>query len=701
MAEKKAILAVIRMQHFQGHKILGAQWPTFITALRKRLQKNGVEERACNADFLVFSFNHPVTALTSVIEAIGVVKHLVNWQPSYGKTPLQIVYHLQKKTLSPLPDDISPEYWDRLQPEAVYVNRELKQQWAKLMIGYDNMPRGFYEIDTMLYKLKIDDFSGMRPAPLLEYRNLPLDGAYGECFYCGMTTHTPVACPSKMLPMDVQAIDEVGYLDLKRLSGLYREMFANIQGFSRKVADGLERSKTKQDQGLLLFAAFFDVNIIYQLRFFRHLAFAVTPRWESRPYIMKQKIDSHNLNIAIDCLRVGRNDQARSMFEDETTRAEGKPFCGVVGLAFLALEDNNMRAMGSYLERALNMAELENEQIYARLLLARFYDLKGDLWSADNTLNGVFPLNRDCVEARYAKIRMTIHSGAGERVLSPLMKLVESAREYFMAVLIDPVFLPIQGLVDDLLISEMQARTRAAKENLDLARTELKNLADWLAESDPVLAEHRSSLANLEKQYDRGSYYDMIDCAARALALYYSSRRHKESLRNSLKARMAMVASLFKKYSKFWQDFSYRELFGHDFEASKEKVASKIDDVEQMVVGNKGEDYQKALTKLTGVEEGLTALRKIHRKMIWLQNSLDILKLFGVKLLITEVLLMTACFAFLPVFLMQLPDNSMGGASDFLSDPNHQERIFWGAVLLVGPLLALILTFLSFMKKSR
>ena len=85
--------------------------------------------------------------------------------------------------------------------------------------------------------------------------------------------------------------------------------------------------------------------------------------------------------------------------------------------------------------------------------------------------------------------------------------------------------------------------------------------------------------------------------------------------------------------------------------------------------------------------------------MVWVKNTIDICKNFGLKLLISELLVIMGCLVFFLVFMMQAPSASSGGLTEILRDPFKQEQIFWALVLLFAPLIALFLTFYDALKR--
>lgn len=691
----------MRLLNHEGNRDLGGQWPECVALFRTSLGRSGVATVESGTDFLVFSFSHPVTAIAAILEAIDAVKKTIHYQSSTA-LPVQIVLHLHKMAdQASFTAEASPGFWETLQKEALYVSRRLRIQWNKLLVGYENIPFSLEDHSLEVSKLNIADVSKVRQEKLSPDRTLLAGGQHGACFYCGMTTHVPASCPSKLLTYAVKAVSDVGYLPFPRLKSLYKGVLPKEKQIAKAITAGIGASDIRHNQSLQFFVAYFDVYLMYQVRFLRYCAFSTSKGWDNSMYQGKINIDSHNLNMAIDCLRVGRLEQAANLFDKEIRRAEGKGFFADVGLAFLALETGRMADMGLYLKKAASIAATDKEQIYSRLLQARFYSLQGDFVAAGNAVNGIFPVDRDCLDARYCKIQIAVRSGAGEKALKPLGKLVEGAKEYFMAALLDPVFLPFEGQVEDLLLSELQENRQKAQENLVLAQKEMRSLAAWLPENDPLVRENQETLLNIEQQYVRGSYYDMIDVATKAMSLYYASRRLKESFSSGVRQRVHDASTSWRKYRNFWHGFRFLSIFGGRFAEKHDAVRERLDEIETMVVGRKGDMYQDVINKVATVEKGIDGLQNTYMRMMWLKNTVDIAKIFSVKLILVELLVVTVCLAAVPVFEALTKNKPDLGFVYMLRNPVYLAQIFWALVLMVAPVFSLLLTFFAVMRKAR
>ena len=92
-------------------------------------------------------------------------------------------------------------------------------------------------------------------------------GRNEPCFYCGSRRHKATVCPSKHLLEDTSALERLGYLSVKELNGLFSKFLRtetqDPQGFSRELLEGHEKRLNPA------FYAFYELNKVFQLRFFQ------------------------------------------------------------------------------------------------------------------------------------------------------------------------------------------------------------------------------------------------------------------------------------------------------------------------------------------------------------------------------------------------------------------------------------------------
>ncbi|MBU0908560.1 MAG: hypothetical protein KJ717_03265, partial [Proteobacteria bacterium] len=355
MKKNNTILLAIRTLSYQGGKILGSRWLPLIDAVRQILAKSGFEQPESSDELLLFTFPNPFLALISLLEGLESVKVEHGWQESQGALPVQTVIHLlEKEDALPQIQQTSASEWDMLQQETIYLTRSLMRNWKELTAGRELPEHRFEDEGSGFFQMVISGTATLRKVELISYRSLPVHGKLKECFYCGMTSHTPANCPSKFINMKIRGMEHIGYLPFEELNSLYKKIFPDYSACSNKCAAGIKPAQLRQDKELLIFVAYLDLNRMYQLRFLANTAFCLNTKWEGQDSTDKINIDSRNLHLGLDCLRVGQFAQAEELLTRESKKREGKQFYATVGLAFWALELGRAKDMGHYLERAKN-----------------------------------------------------------------------------------------------------------------------------------------------------------------------------------------------------------------------------------------------------------------------------------------------------------------------------------------------------------
>ncbi|MDH3393995.1 MAG: hypothetical protein OEL66_08305, partial [Desulfobulbaceae bacterium] len=529
MAEIHPILLAIHTLPHQGRRLLESKWLFFLDALRNQLLKSGQEVTGSSEDLMLFSYTHPADIIIKLPEVLDNLKKEFNWNPdSLGSLPLQFVIHFDKKDEhSATLRDRSASIWDFLRQETMYITRPMQLRWEELNQDKELPPHTIEREGMGLFRLTFSNSSGER-VNLFPYRELAVLGKQKECFYCGMTNHLPRACPSKLLGIDMQGLNEVGYLPFAELSEIYKEVLAKQDKITTALTSGIKPAHIRKKPALLVFISYFDLYKLYQLRFLHKLAFGFCRKWEDVHTSSTKNLDNRNLHLGLDCLRVGQYDQAEKLFSDELAKREGKHFFATVSLAFWALEQQRDNDLQTYLQRAVNLASEESEKIYINLLLARHSVLTGDKWKAEQALDAAFNIKQDCEEARYAKVQFQVRTGIGDQSFQELRALSSIDKQYFMTMLMDPTLLPIHTLVEDMLAARLHILGQDAIDNLNKARAGCDELRYWLNEDAPELQENNEALLGLEKQYERKSYYDLLDIVQHSQSLYYSCHQIRD-----------------------------------------------------------------------------------------------------------------------------------------------------------------------------
>ncbi|HIJ89480.1 MAG: hypothetical protein OEV89_01290 [Desulfobulbaceae bacterium] len=691
MAAEVSILLAIHALNSQGQNILGDAWTDFLLDLQQDLAVKGKENPASTEGLLLFHFIQPDTACITLLESLARLKQVYEWKENVGPLPLHIVLHLEKEGDPPCPVyDATASFWDLLQYEQPYVTRPLKQRWSEGQIGENLVSPSFTEASNGLYLLStsIPEISRVE---LFPHRSLPLAGPFPPCFYCGMTTHKPAICPGKMLTMTDQGISLAGYLPLETLSELFGKAMSVQEKLANMMASGTTVSQILQNQLLQVYLAYFDLNLIYQPRFLLNIAFNSSSKWEELAKPDTVSADRHSLHLGLDCLRVGQHAQAEDLFVEECRRPKGKQFYATIGRAFVALELERDNDLEHFLEHAAVTANSDKEKIYISLLQARYYALHDDPWKAGRVLDTIFSLRRDLAEALFRQAQLMVQGDLREKGIRQLRALIADRKELFLAALMDPQLLAVAGPIEDLIAVRLQVQRQEAEENLLTAQSVCHDLQSWFPGEEGPAASLLADLVGLEKQFAQGSYYDLIDVAHKTQVLLRACYRLQESTLDAMHADIVRMVARWEGFRRYWQTYPYQSFF-ENFQEILKVSREKLSETERLAKQNMhGQLYQTVQERLTQIKENCDTLKLLSARMAWVKTFCDGAKVFGKKLLITEIVLLAGVALLFPVLAFWLGGNS-GGMVELLTNAWLQKQVLLVVTIFVAPLFALAQT---------
>lgn len=695
MAKKNQTLLVVHSLPYQGERLLGDKWTTFFADFRSQLKAKGIESPDSNSEHLVFNFNNPSIAIISFFESLENTKKKLGKEEILGTIPIQTILHLEKKGDKP-PHfrEASSSVWDSLHQENLYISRSLKLQWDQVMAGIDLPPYKFQSSDSGLFRIQFSDQAQIKSKKLFPYRDLPTLDRGKACFYCGMTNHLPTECPSKFLTTEIRALSGVGYQPFTELNDNYKKAFANQEKIIKIFESGIDAALVRKDPVLLAFLSYFDLCLPYQLRFLWHQAFTTKLTWDGTCKTSAFDIDSRNLLNGLDCLRVGEYAKAKELFRTENQMLRGKQFHANIGLAFVALELGRTDEMLHYLDVANNLAEKERERIYISLLLSRYHDFAGHLWKASQAIQPICSLYLDCAEAQYRKVQIVVRGGEGGKVVKFLQELSKTYRHLFMTALMDPVLLPLSGIVEDMLFNRAQYMTKIAQENLTEAEEECKKLSFWFESDDKDLQTNLNALENLKKQYTRKSYFDILDITERAKGLANSCVRLQETKLDELNEKVDDAVINWDMYNTFWKSYTYKTFFTN-FENILRSSKRELVETRTVAAKSLGKATEKLESALGDIEE----LKPIIDKMNRLKTAMDIVGAFGKKILLTEIVLVSIIFVSFPLVTFFGVDILSDSFVKMMGDSQFQKNGLFITSLLIAPLMAFVLTLHNLAKK--
>lgn len=690
-------LAVIHILSYQGEK-LSKSWADLVEHFRILLRQSAVEQKGSSPVLLIFSYPHPHIAISNITECLEKIKTDFSWKETGSPLPMQFIFHLMdKEDTTTNIFDINSDIWNLLKPEGFYVTRNLKYHWEEMMAGRKLPPHSFVTEDGGLSMLHLSEGTSIRSAKLFPFRDMALRGKHPFCFYCGMTKHLAKDCPSKFLPPVTNALQHAGYLVFSEFSAAYRKALLNSSKLHEIYGKGVNPTSIRSNRELLAYTAYFDAFRIYQPRFLFKMAFGFHLRWMIHDNNEKMKVDNRNLNVGLDCMRVGKYSHAEELLGKEASRLGGKQFYFTVALALLAIEKGRQQDTTTYLDRARALASSEKEQIYSALLQARFFMLQGDYYKAKEVASGAVKLKYDCYEARYLLREIEAQQQFNEKTLQQLQSLIEEDRDLFMTALVDPHLMPVHGFVEELQSAQVLKIREQAASSFKEARLTYNTLAAWLQAEDDRLRQKGEEVDILEKKLNRGSYFDLLDVVARSHSLVLACRRLMTQVTHDLEESIEKERKRLGQLHSFWRSYFYKAFFGA-FNETLGNTAALLTGAEEQLALKDSVSFKEAVRMHGEAKDAVDQLKNRLERMLWIQSLLDGIKSFGKKLLLSEVVMLALALALLYGGQSFFSDGS-GSIVKLLKAPQAFSRVFYLTALLLAPTIAMLLTIWSLRDK--
>ncbi len=688
---KETILLVVHPLAYQGARRF-ADWEELVDLLRERLRRTAIELPGSTRLLLLFSFNHPRTALACVTEIFSAIKRRFprDKHPD-APLPVQVIVHVRRRDGGGEPFlDPNADLWTRLAPGAMHVTSALRYRWEALMADENLPPHHFEQAAPGLFRLEIAEGATITAPRLFPHRHLLHKGSHKPCFYCGMRQHPPGACPSRQLPPQAYALSILGHLPVGEIGDRLHRALTDPKPHIDRIKAGVQPQDLRHDADLAVYVGYFDCFRIFQPRFLMAAAFTPGSRW-TVACSERLKIDNHNLHVGLDCLRVGNHGRAEELFEKEYGKTAGKHAFALIGLALTALERGRTQDMATYLDRARSMAQTEKERIYAGLLLGRYYLLVApDYYKAKETAELVRKTRPDCPDSRYLDILVEVQKRVEPHTLETLRKLLRDEPEFFLTAMLDPFLTPVEGFVEEMqhgLLADLQQRADHA---LGEAKRACDDLAGWLPADDDRLAEQRRTVASLEEERQQHSYYGLLEVESIANGVTQGCQRIVREVLAERRKRLRETIDRYDKLLAYWKQYPYPMFFRRCVHLLHES-RTLLTEAQAALEQEKGKEFRRAGELIDQAARLLDAFADKEGAMRWLQAALESGRIFGLRLLGCEIavgLASVLLFALAPY--LPLPN----GLARLADDPVLRRQTTLVAMLIFGPALASFLTLL-------
>jgi len=222
--------------------------------------------------------------------------------------------------------------WEDIDHGKIYISSAIYERLSESEPPHTDPP---FEKDqpVAFYKLLFDQDSQQEEQRLFSYQNALIRGSHPPCYYCGDRRHLTSGCPSKMQLNISNGLEKIGYLSPKKIDKLFLNYL--------KESDS-EETTDQHESYLMANHGFYELKLIYQLRFFRAIWGWNDQDWE----IMRKRERGKGLDgplwQALDALRASNLQKAIGVIEKAPIKFH-RDYRSPCVSGFLEIEQNRKR----------------------------------------------------------------------------------------------------------------------------------------------------------------------------------------------------------------------------------------------------------------------------------------------------------------------------------------------------------------------
>jgi hypothetical protein len=322
-----------------------------------------------------------------------------------------------------------------------------------------------------------------------------LAGTGNECFYCGLKSHTPAQCPSRLLPgFRGDVWRELGRVDVADMAQGFKDLDEPIEGQSvldqarsllapQKNDKNGQNGKNGKDNKVvqsLLARALFSVDAPCQ-----PWLLPVLPRIKNREWPVEQ--DQLNpeepwaLSDAYATFREGDLERAKEQVRAVSAK-QGRSFEGACLEGFIALEAGDPHMANFYWQEAGRIGQSNIQQCYVQFLQARLHEVEGEFREALGLYRQVRSGSSKWMEPVYREGVCMVKMGFTGQSLEVFSDLVARDALSFNRILVDTEIgrgrvHVLSGLWDPWRDAQVRAQDVAMR-----VKALLKELPEWFEE---------------------------------------------------------------------------------------------------------------------------------------------------------------------------------------------------------------------------
>ena len=484
-----------------------------------------------------------------------------------------------------------------------------------------------------------------------------VSGGESPCFYCGLRSHLPRKCPTRLLqPGNIQ-VSEMARFARIDLDALPAVMTALEKQLAPGVLKGLTALVTEKDNQALTVQAMFEVNMVCQLRMMSMVWRARGKEWPRGIEDQRPQVDE-NLKDALDSMRAGNQDRAMEKL-DQYVLKSAKNYQPRVLLGFMALERDELKRAAGFWEEAEALAYTGLQRSYIQVLQGRLREVTGDFPEAIRLYSRAVHESPGLTRARYRQAVCLIKSGYLNEAQALIRDLIRDDPDYFSVVLLDP---EMEGgrshLLGDLWEIWDEARTRSA-EVIGSVQHLPDLLTKWLPADHDAYQSFHERIEELNSYAGVNNYASMARLLRGTIVIRADIQARVKKDIQELSARRKVILERLKAIQREASWFPFPSMLGSFsklFNTCGERL-SLISHLDLYVP----EKFRQGHEAMREAEQSMAALEK---KLLFLQgvrNGILFLLLSGKYLLIFEIAALIAAGALSAGFYYLAPDHSVMG----------------------------------------
>ncbi len=492
------------------------------------------------------------------------------------------------------------------------------------------------DLKPAFFRLLCNDMAVQADTCLFLYQHSMAGGKHEPCFYCGDRRHPPADCPSKNLPDVTHGLDRLGYYSVERINEIY---FEYLNGGRDPAAS----HKSEDPAG----HAFFELKNVFQLRFLRTLWASKAENWNDIEAGEEGGEKGGLIWIGQDCIRVSNLVQAESVLVDALEKYPGD-YLALCAMGFLHVERGDLQRAKRFFKHALDNTHSVPRQIFARFLLARVHELRGEQRHSEEQVRKILLADSLCQEARYLDLQFRFRQGNQADGIRRLRRLIDDNRKYFIAALIDPELAKFSERIHPEISKILKKTADQAQLLASQAALEMERMQRLLGEDETELKRARSYYDKVQELSDTESYFGFLDIIYYATVITRIARKSSENARREL---LRAYDNLDKRHAncvhfiKYYPHMSFLGSLPQDLAG----IGRQVEGIKEVLRNNTLEKYTESLHLAHSLAEVIARMEQRVRRLEGLRRWIRFGADFGKKAFLMEGAVVLIAMLFLPV----------------------------------------------------